>query len=311
MQQDTVDIVLIDYPNAMQSAVVGLRELFTLATDIPRPDGAHTQFRIQTLTPSQLPAVNGQPQIILLPPSLGGDFYLAPTDPLLAWLRHRHRTGTVLCSACAGTFILAATGLLAARPATTHWQLTAQFAGLYPDVALDADHILINDGDLITAGGLMSWVDLGLELVAQFSHPAVMRQLGKLLIVDTGPRQQRYYQVFSPRLDHGDAAILKCQHHLQSHYGDPTGIRDLADYCFLSERTFLRRFVGATGLKPTAYLQKLRIHKACEQLESGSDSIEQIALAVGYEDTSAFRKLFVRQLGLTPREFRARFARTG
>ena len=156
----------------------------------------------------------------------------------------------------------------------------------------------------------MSWVDLGLELVAQFMHPSVMRQLGKYMVVDTGLREQRYYQSFSPVLDHGNKAILKTQHYIHKHFNQVITIETLCSLCFLSERTFLRHFVKATEFKPTQYIQQLRIKKACELIESTSDTFETIAAAVGYEDSSAFRKTFVKIIGLTPRDFKQRFVRT-
>jgi transcriptional regulator GlxA family with amidase domain len=172
---------------------------------------------------------------------------------------------------------------------------------------VNAGRILVDDGDVITAGGLMAWVDLGLELVARFVHPALMRELGRVLVVDTAPREQRFYQSFIPRLDHGDDAILKVQHMLQRSYAEGMSVHALADAAHMSERSFLRRFDAATGLTPVRYLQRLRIQKACELFETSARPVEAIAHAVGYEDVSAFRKVFVRTMGLTPREFRRRF----
>ena len=154
----------------------------------------------------------------------------------------------------------------------------------------------------------MSWLDLGLELVAQFTHPSIMRQLGKTLIVDTGSREQKYYQSFVPKLDHGNKAILKVQHYVQTHFAGAISISQLAELACLSERTFLRHFVQATGIKPTEYLQRLRIQKACDYIETSTSTFDTISMDVGYEDNSAFRKTFRKITGLTPSEFKKRFA---
>ncbi len=108
----------------------------------------------------------------------------------------------------------------------------------------------------------MSWLDLGLELVAQFMSPTVIRQLGKILVIDTGQREQRFYQQFSPRLNHGDDVILNVQQTLQRDYPNTIRITKLASASCLTERTFLRRFSKATGFKPSVYLQFLRIQNA-------------------------------------------------
>ncbi|MEH6347287.1 MAG: helix-turn-helix domain-containing protein, partial [Bermanella sp.] len=246
-------------------------------------------------------------RIVILPPDISGKYFLTPDEALCNWILTQHKQGAIICSACAGTFILAETGLLNHRPATTHWNLAEQLSKKYLNIQVNSEKILINDGDLITAGGLMSWLDLGLELVAQFMQPAVMRQLGKFLVVDTAPREQRYYRSFKPKMDHGDKVIYSIQHFMQSHYSSNISVMQLSEKSHLSERTFSRHFVGATGLNANEYLQRIRIQKACELLETSTHTFETIAYNVGYEDVSACRKAFIKIVGLTPRDFKARF----
>ena len=317
MSKTSVKIGIITYPGCMASAVQGLKEVFLLANGICKRSGVQRHFSVELhsveMIRQSLRTVGQKHapdllQIIIVPPNIEGDYYLNPDQPLIDWLLKHHANGCIVCSACAGAFILAATGLLDQRETTTHWILATEFSNQYPEVLLDTNKILINDGDIITAGGLMSWVDLGLELVAQFANANVMRQLGKLLVVDTGLREQRYYKSFTPKLDHGDHEILRAQHYLQSNYDKPITVATLSGLCFLSERTFLRHFVKATGFKPIQYLQKLRIQKGCELLETTNSPVDTISLKVGYEDTSAFRKTFVKIVGLTPRDFKSRFA---
>ena len=310
-EKPLIKIGIINYPGAMLSAVQGLKEIFLLANRICDQNGFNREFEVILLTPADI--ANGcyedhHLQVLIMTPCLEGKYHLEPDAHLNRWLQQHHNQGAVVCSVCAGAFLLAASGILDGRPATTHWGLAERFVADYPQVKLDINKILINDGDIITAGGLMAWMDLGLELVAQFTQPKIMRQLGKYLIIDTGAREQRYYQSFNPKLDHGDRLILKIQHHLQASFQHHISISELPDTVHLSERTFLRRFVKATGLKPMQYLQRLRIQKACDLLEAGSDTIEAIAEQVGYEDTSAFRKIFNKTIGLTPKEFRGRFS---
>ncbi|MBN4073844.1 helix-turn-helix domain-containing protein [bacterium AH-315-E07] len=311
-----IKIGIINYPGAMQSAVQGLKEMFLLANEICQQREIEQLFSIELYDIAAIQQSmadiksNKKPsllQVILIPPNIVGEYYLSPEQQLKNWILLHHARGTVVCSACAGAFILASTCLLKNRQATTHWKLASQFSLEYPQVRLDINKILINDGDIITAAGLMSWIDLGLELVAQFTHPSVMRQLGKYLIVDTGLREQRYYQSFYPKLDHGDSVILKAQHYLQAHFHGPITVTTLSTLSCLTNRTFLRRFTKATGLKPTQYLQRLRIQKACDLIETTNETFEAISLKIGYQDTSAFRKIFLKVIGLTPRDFKNRF----
>ena len=178
---------------------------------------------------------------------------------------------------------------------------------MFPKVSLEFESLLINDGDIISAGGVMSWIDLGLEIVAQFTKPHVMRALGKFLIVDTGKREQRYYGSFTPKLNHGNKQILQVQHYIQINYNKTLNVSMLAALACMSERTFLRQFTNSTTLKPIQYIQKLRVQKACELLESTTQNFEQIALNIGYDDVNSFRKVFIKIMGLSPTAFKARF----
>jgi transcriptional regulator GlxA family with amidase domain len=302
-----IRVVIIDYPKALQSAVHGLQELFVLSNQIVIDNNLDMEFIVRVVKPNKELANVDQSDIVILPPNLDSHYYNSSPPELLNFIRRAHQTGAILCSACAGAFVLAKTGLLDNRIATTHWQLADEFTEQYPKVSLKIESLLINDGDIISAGGLMSWIDLGLEIVAQFTKPHIMRILGKYLIVDTGKREQRYYGTFTPKFNHGNYQILQVQYYIQASYNQSLKISELAGLACMSERTFLRQFTSATTMKPIQYIQKVRVKKACELLESTSQSFEQIALSIGYDDVNSFRKVFTKTIGLTPSAFKARF----
>ncbi|EJN6828729.1 AraC family transcriptional regulator [Vibrio cidicii] len=300
-----ITIAICHYPHALKSAIYGLQELFVMANRICDQSGIEVEF-----LPVIVDGTTQQPSrfnVVLLPPSAQSDFYLNPETTLIDWLKARHRQGAILASACAGSFVLAATQILAGRTVTTHWGLSDLFQLKYPDIPLDIKQILIDHGDVITAGGMMSWLDLGFEIVTKYTSVTVMRQLGKQLVVDTALREQRYYQQFTPSLLHGDQVIVAIQQMMNLEYGQPLSIQAIAAQFHLTERTMQRRFLKATGYNPNHYLQRLRIQKACDLLESSQLSFEVIARQVGYEDTSACRKVFIKTMGLTPKAFRHRF----
>lgn len=302
-----IHIAIIDYPNALQSAVYGLKELFVMANKLVREAEIDKEFVVTFVSPEQKNINIEQLDIVILPPNLDCNYYSEPPQNLIDLLKDSHQSGAILCSGCAGAFILAHTGLLDNRTATTHWQLAEKFSQSFPKVALNVESLLINDGDIISAGGLMSWIDLGLEIVAQFTKPHIMRSLGKFLIVDTGKREQRYYGSFTPLFNHGDEAIVNVQHYLQANFSQPMTISKLAEIAIMSERTFLRHFTSATSLKPMQYIQRLRVQKACNLLESSKQSFEKISASVGYDDVNSFRKVFIKVIGLSPSAFKARF----
>ncbi|HRO88445.1 MAG TPA: GlxA family transcriptional regulator [Chiayiivirga sp.] len=313
-------IGLVLYPGAQQASVLGLTDLFAMANRIVagRAEQAGDPLRIthwRQDEPGKAPAcifdsgTGPAPPLsaLILPPALAEPEDIAPEASLVDWLRGQHANGVVLGSVCAGAFPLAATGLMTGRPMTTHWTHAERLQADFPEIRVDADRLIIDDGDVISAGGLMAWTDLGLRLVDRLLGPTVMIETARMLLVDPPGREQRYYSVFSPKLTHGDAAVLKVQHWLQATQAKEIALPVLAAQAGLEERTFQRRFRAATGMTTTEYCQRLRVGRARELLQFGNAPLERVAWEVGYADPGAFRKVFTRIVGLAPGEYRRRF----
>ena len=128
----------------------------------------------------------------------------------------------------------------------------------------------------MTAGGVIAWADLGLRLVERFLGLTVMLDTARFMNMDPPGREQQFYSDFVPRLKHGDGAILKAQHWLSAQREQPIAVADISRYAGLEPRTFLRRFVSATGMKPSEYQQRLRMTRAREMLEFSRTSIDNI-----------------------------------
>lgn len=227
-QKYAIEIGLIVYEKAQMAAILGLTDLLMVAskiaakhqdtTDLPL-QVSHWEIKGSNLRPtcnfSSNPDGSGRLAAIIIPPTLETPIAKQAAAPWLEWLRDQHSTGVILSSVCAGAFLLGETGLLSKRKATTHWGYVEEFEQRFPDVDLDVDRIIIEDGDIVTAGGAMAWTDLGLRMVDRFLGSQVMNEAARALLIDPSRREQCYYSAFSPNLTHGDAAILKVQHWLQ------------------------------------------------------------------------------------------------
>jgi transcriptional regulator GlxA family with amidase domain len=229
--------------------------------------------------------------------------------PLIEWLRAKHSEGVVVAAVCGGVFILARSGLLVGRQATTHWAFDEEFSLQFPDVLTETNRMVIDYGDIVTAGGVLAWADLGLRLIERFLGPTVMLDTARFMNVDPPGREQQFYSDFAPKTKHGDSAILKAQHWLSAQRENPVGVADIARYARLEPRTFLRRFVKATGMKPSEYQRRLRVTRAREMLEFSRTSVDEIAASVGYDDVGGFRRVFRKIVGLSPSQYRQRFSR--
>lgn len=301
-----ISIAICAYPGAIKSATYGLEEMFHLANDICQQNELNNYLKVEIVNLEGLKA--HQPYtVVILPPSIQNEYHLAPDSRFTDWLQQQHVNGAVLASACAGAFILCKTHVVQERSITTHWGLAELLLKHFPRANLATSELIIDHGDLITAGGMMSWVDLGLELIKRFTSISIMRQVGKALVIDTAPREQRYYQQFTPSFQHGDQEVLKIQKILHQSVSKQVQISKLAEQHHMTIRTLQRRFSKATGETPLKYMQKLKVQKATEQLENTNATFETITLELGYDNVAAFRKVFVNTIGLTPSEFRKRF----
>jgi transcriptional regulator GlxA family with amidase domain len=316
------EIAIIHPPHFQAAAVYGLVDLFLIANLYAVKLAGEKSHSIR-VTQWKLPSPKSltmecvadthpkekdfDPTFIIIPPSLNN--IISSQDAVIysRWISANHSKGVIVCSICSGAFLLGETGLLNGRSATTHWFFHDMFKQRFPEVGVDIDKLLIDDGDIITAGGLMAWVDLGLYIIDRLFGPTIMIQTAQFMLVDPTGREQRHYSHFTPTLNHGDENVLKAQHWLQQNTKKELNIGILAKKASLSERTFLRRFQKATGLNPTAYCQKLRMAKARELLEFTKKNVEEISWEVGYEDPGAFRKVFYKVVGLKPGEYRMKF----
>lgn len=316
-QIELFEIGLLIYPGVQMAAVLGMTDIFGMANEFVgespnrklrvshwAAQGSDRHFeRIRDTYPESL----GEPSVLVVPPAFGKPISPEVAKGYAAWLRERHASGAALASVCTGAFILGETGLLDGRRITTHWTFDEQMRTRFPNIKLDVDQLIVEDGDIITGGGAMSWIDLSLRLVVRHLGPSVMIETARALLVDPPHREQRYYSIFAPRLNHGDAAILKVQHWLQSTGAKDVELAQLSEIAGLEGRTFLRRFKKATGYTTTEYFQRIRVSKAQQLLYSGTQSLDQVAWEVGYSDPGAFRKVFTRIVGLTPGDYRKRF----
>ena len=318
-QRSTLELGVLIYQGAQLAAVHGLTDLFGVANRIAAEHGS-AQLPLLRVSHWQVDA-HGTPartfdshpgpdqpmMAVLVPPSIA-EFTEDQAPPaLLQWLRQQHAAGTVLGGVCIGSIMLARSGLLDGRSATTHWSSAKSFAASYPAVRLEADKPIVDDGDLVTSAGLMAWSELGLRLVDRLMGPSVAADTARFLVIEHSASASQCGSNFAPILRHGDGAVLKVQHWLQASGAVDVSVAAMAQEANLEERTFLRRFRNATGLKPTEYCQHLRVGKARQMLEFTNGTIDHIAWTVGYQDPGAFRTIFKKITGLSPSDYRNRF----
>ncbi|MEL7229721.1 MAG: helix-turn-helix domain-containing protein [Pseudomonadota bacterium] len=289
------------------SAVLGLADMVMVANRIV-PDGAGGAGGLKTTIVDPARDLSSHLfDVVLFPPNLTGRRGEGD-EQLHTWTKTQHQKGAAIWSACAGAFWLGHAGLLDGRPMTTHWALEEETQAAFPKALLETDQLIVDDNDIVTAGGVMAWVDLGLHLLHRWMGPDVVSYTCRQMLIDPGTRDQRSYRTFRPKLDHGDLPVRAAQLWIEAHFGENLTIETLARQAKLTSRTFQRRFARATGLAPGDYVKALRMEKARGLLERTTAPVSQIAWSVGYQDVAAFTRAFKATCGITTGTYRKRFA---
>ena len=215
---------------------------------------------------------------------------------LVTWLRKMHGQGAMLCSACTGVLLLAETGLLDGSEATIHWAFAPTFRRNFPYVKLCAKEVLLTAGrrtEFVMTGGVTSWHDLALYLIARHVSPAAAQAMARLMMLQWHGEGQAPYVTFTPQRSHGDAAVLLLLDWLATYYMIANPVEEMVARSHLARRRFERRFAKATGLSPIAYIQALRIEEAKRRIETTDRPVDEISYEVGYDNVAFFRRLFM------------------
>jgi transcriptional regulator GlxA family with amidase domain len=244
---------------------------------------------------------------VLLIPAYGGRG-LPPTSDkaIVARVRRAHEGGAVVASACAGAAWIAAAGIDGGRSLTTHWNLAADLAALRPELRVMASELVIDHGDIVTAGGMLAWVDLGLHLAERFWGAATADEVARVLVWDRGRGSQLPFAppggAWIPLRP--DPALERALDWARARYKGDMPLEEWAAAAALGVRTMERRWVAAFGEPPLRWLQSVRVEEALRLLEGGAESWESITASCGYSDPSSFREIFKRRVRRTPGAFR-------
>lgn len=223
---------------------------------------------------------------------------------LLPWLAQQAQK-RYLASLCSSAFLLAASGALDGRAATTHWTLACAFSQRFPAVKLHIDQLLTHDGRLFCSGGAQAGLDLCLYLIGWHAGAALAQKVAAALVFESSRGQQSRFTPLVPEAPRNDP-LQPLLTWLHQHHGEAIDLPRLAEQAHCSPRTLLRRFRASTGMTPNDYLQRVRISAAQTALRQPVGSLEQVAAQVGFADRAAFAKLFKQLCGETPGAYRQR-----
>ena len=232
-----------------------------------------------------------------------------PPPALVAWLCRQAPRARRYGSVCSGALLLAATGLLDGRRVTTHWAVADQLAAAFPEIRVEPDALYVRDGPIRTAAGVTAGLDLALALVEEdLGRDAAMKVAAQLVMFFKRPGGQMQFSRGREAVPAGRSALQEAQRWIAANPDADHTVPALAKRVGLSPRHFARLFRGEVGLTPAAWVERARVSAAQKLLETGERSPKQVAPQCGFADTDTLRRAFIRQLGVTPAEYRKRHA---
>lgn len=229
-------------------------------------------------------------------------------EEVLDALRLAHARGARLLSICSGSFVLAATGLLDGRRATTHWRYAEAMRVRYPAVEVDPDVLYVDEGQLLTSAGSAAGLDLCLHLIRRDRGPAIANHVARRLVIPPHRDGGQAQYVERPMAKHERDLLGPVMETMRRRLADDLPLATLAAMAAMSERSFIRRFKASTGTTPAEWLTTLRVDRARELLETSMLSIDLIADQTGLGTATTLRHHFRRKLATSPGAYRQRFA---
>lgn len=234
--------------------------------------------------------------------------FLTKYPELKNWLIQHYKKGTVIASICAGSFLLAETGLLDGKIATTHWAFADDLQAQFPHIEVHSDKFITEQDNIICAGGATSWQDLVSYLVEKYSTAETAKHIDQFFLLNSHQEGQLPYKLLKGTAVHEDKVIKESQELIEESLVEAELLAKVIQASGLPERTFKRRFKVATKQTPNEYIQNVRIDTAKHLLLTSPSTIQEIAEQVGLMDGSYFRRLFKRKTGLNAQNFRRSFA---
>ncbi len=311
-------IVLVGFPGLQTLDLIGPAEVFSLTSRlaggkysievVAREGGTFASSSGLVLAPHRrLSACRGPIDTLIIPGGVG--VVAAERDEgLLRWLRAAAARSRRVASVCNGAFLLAKAGLLEGRRATTHWAACAELQRRYPGISVESDPIFVRDGDVWTSAGVTAGMDLALALVEEdLGRDAALETARWLVLFLKRPGGQSQFSAqLSAQLAEREP-LRELQSWISDNLDADLSVPALARRTCMSERNFARAFRREVGVTPAAYVERARVERARQELESTDARIDGIARHCGFGTVETMRRAFHRRLHVNPNAYRSRF----
>jgi AraC family transcriptional activator FtrA len=308
------DVAVLAYSGVATFELGIVVELFGL----PRPEFSDWyRFKVCALGPGPLLATGGltiTPRYGIQALSRAGTIVIPswcteqqPPERLVKSLRRAHARGARLVSICSGALVIAATGLLNGRRATTHWRYAAKLAQMYPMIKVEPDVLYIDEDDVLTSAGSAAGIDLCLHIIRKDFGESVANHVARRLVVYPHRDGGQAQFIDRPVPEEDSPWLATLQEWAQSRLDEELSVERLAKQVGMSKRTLSRRFAEQAGTSPIEWLIGLRLARAKQLLEKTTRSVDEVAAATGFGSAPTLRHHFRQRLDTSPAAYRSHF----
>jgi len=258
--------------------------------------------------PKTIEEVNVTDLIII--PAVHGELkkVIADNTQIIEWVKQQHEKGAEIAAFCVGAFLLADTGILNGKTCSTHWGHAEELQRMFPKVTVQAENIVTECKGLYTSGGAYAFTNLVIYLIERYGGRELAILTAKAFMIDIDKGSQSPFMVFQGQKNHNDDLVLSVQEYIERHFEQKITVDELAAQNATGRRTLERRFKHATGNSLIEYTQRVRVEAAKQAFEIGKKSVNEVMYDVGYNDGKAFREVFRKYVGLSPIEYRKKYA---
>lgn len=323
-----LSVGILAFPGCMASEVLGIVDVVKVGMRVAASSASGPEVAVEVHVMSARPSLKlnvaggallhvgpaRQCDVLIVPGfNTGADqrevnTLLAQLRPERDFIRGQFDAGTQLVSVCVGAFLLADAGILDGRRATTSWLHAALLRERHPGTEVADDLLVVRDRGVTTAAAFSAMYDVTLDLLREVLGDMAADWTAKIMLLDATRERQSPYVDERLLASAGTSFGATVQRWLRNNLHEPFDLGATAAQFSVSPRTLSRRFADDTGTTPLKYLHSQRMRRAKHLLSSTTQSISEVALRVGYKDGATFSQLFKRQVGLSPRDYRARFA---
>jgi transcriptional regulator GlxA family with amidase domain len=318
------EIEIVAFPDVQLLDVTGPLQVFASANEALRASGKPAHYAVRVVAKAS-PVVSSS-GLALLADGLsshrrpidtlivagGAGVHAASQDRrLIAWLAKRAAAAKRVASVCTGAWVLGAAGLLDGKRAVTHWADCEQLARRHPKARVEIDPIFLQDGKVWTSAGVTAGIDMALAMVEKdIGHAAATAVARDLVVFLKRPGGQSQFSA-ALALQQGDGRLDALHGWVAGHLGEDLSVPALAARVKMSERTFLRHYGAVTGQTPARAIEKMRVEAARQLLATTRLPIKLVATKCGFGSEETMRRSILRNVGVTPGEYRSRFSSAG